>query len=201
MEQITQLLRNKWIDRCEGPWGSMIVLAQKPHQENIINIADFIWRMCVSYRRLNTITKIFQFPIPRCDDAIIILDDGARSIWIISLGARQGYHQIAVRQSGHEKLAFFAPDDRKYTFNMMLFGSTNAPLFCTAMMKDMKDEWDKLFVLRLMTSKTFDGKDIRLSAAEVVTIDGKSLIYGIKTIIDNILLWCDMKNLSLLYLS
>ena len=80
MEQITQLLRNKWIDRCEGPWGSMLFLAQKPHQEIIINIADFIWRMCVSYRRLDAITKPFQFLIPQCDDAIIILGDEAGSI-------------------------------------------------------------------------------------------------------------------------
>ena len=108
MEQITQLLSNKWIDRYEGPWGSMIVLAPKPHQENIVNVADFIWRMCVSYRRLNAITKPFQFPIPRCDNAIIILGDGVGSIWIISLDTRQGYHQITVRQSDREKLIICA---------------------------------------------------------------------------------------------
>ena len=106
MEQVAQLLDNKWIDRCEGPWGSMIVLAQKPHQEEVQNIDDFIWRMCVSYRRLNAVTKPFQFPIPRCDDAITILGDGADKIWIISLDARQGYHQISVREVDREKLAF-----------------------------------------------------------------------------------------------
>ena len=77
--------------------------------------------MCVSYCRLNAITKPFQFPIPRCDDAITILGDGATKIWIISLDARQGYHQITVRMVDREKLVFFAPGDRKYKFNMMLF--------------------------------------------------------------------------------
>ena len=86
----------------------MIVLAPKPHQENIVNIVDLIWRMCVSYRRINAITKPFQFPIPRYDDAIIILGDGAGSIWIISLDTHQGYHQIAVQQSDRDKLAFCA---------------------------------------------------------------------------------------------
>ena len=53
----------------------------------------------------------------------------------------------------------------------MPFEPTNAPPFYTAMMKDLKDEWDQLFILRLMDLKTFDGKDIRLSAVGVVTID------------------------------
>ena len=84
----------------------MITVAQKTHQENVINIDDFIWRMCVSYRRLNIITKPFQFPIPRCDNAITILGEGADNNWIISLDARQGYHLIAVHMVDQEKLAF-----------------------------------------------------------------------------------------------
>ena len=48
MEQVSQLISNKWIRKCGGPWGSMIVLAQKPHQEHITAIEDFVWRMCVA---------------------------------------------------------------------------------------------------------------------------------------------------------
>ena len=33
MQQIQLLLKNKWIRKCSGPWGSLIVLAVKPHQE------------------------------------------------------------------------------------------------------------------------------------------------------------------------
>ena len=65
-----------------------------------------------------------------------------------NLGAhvwRQGYHQIAVWESDRKRLAIFAPYDRKYTFNVMPFGPTNAPLFYTAMMKDTKDEWVNCF--------------------------------------------------------
>ena len=112
----------------------MIVLAQKSHQEHVNTTDDFVWRMCVSYRKLNSITKPFQFPIPRCDDAVMILSWGAGDIWIISLDARQGYHQVSVRPSDREKLAFFAPNDRKYCFNVMPFGPTNALAFYTAMM-------------------------------------------------------------------
>ena len=67
------------------------------------------------------------------------------------------------------------------------------------MMKDLKEKWDKLFILRLMALKKYNGEDIQLSVAGVVAIDGKSLIYGSKTIIDDILLWYDVKVLTLLY--
>ena len=64
MKQIVSLLKNDWIKECAGPWGSMIVLAAKPHQEDITDITKFIWRMCVSYRILNSVKKPFEYPIP-----------------------------------------------------------------------------------------------------------------------------------------
>ena len=70
MDQVKALPRNVWIEECGGPWGSSIVLASKLHQEQIKNIDDFIWIMCVPYRKINGITKPFEFPIPCCDYAI-----------------------------------------------------------------------------------------------------------------------------------
>ena len=75
----------------------------------------------------------------------------------------------------------------------MPFGPTNAPPFYTATMKDFKDEWDTLILLRLTEMKTFEKKVIVLLAANIVTIGDKRLIFGSKTIIDDILLWCDVK--------
>ena len=99
MEQVVQLKSIKWIRRCGGLWGSMVVLAQKSHQEHITDIQDSVLRMCVSYRKLKAVTKSFKFPLFRCDDAVTVLWCGAVVIWIISLDARQGYHQVAVRSS------------------------------------------------------------------------------------------------------
>ena len=76
MEQVQALINNAWIEKCGGPWGGSIVLAPKPHQEHIQNIDDLIWRTCVSYKKLNGITKNFEFTIPRCDDAIITVVTG-----------------------------------------------------------------------------------------------------------------------------
>ena len=59
--------------------------------------------MCGSYRKLNGITKYFEFPIPRCDDSIGTVSAASNKIWIISMGTRQGYHMISVRRFNREK--------------------------------------------------------------------------------------------------
>ena len=94
--------------------------------------------MCISYQNLNSITKLFEFPIPRYYDAIISVGAGSRKIWIILMDARQGYHQVSVKVSDREKLAFSAPDHQKYTFFVMPFVPTNAPGFYLAMMKNLR---------------------------------------------------------------
>ena len=82
-----------------------LFLHKNAQQEYITDIDDFVWHMYVSYRKLNSVTKPFQFPIPNCDDAIVILGSGSGHICIISLDARQGYHQVSVRKIDSEKLA------------------------------------------------------------------------------------------------
>ncbi len=47
-----------------GEWLFKALLAPKPHQEGVTNIADFIWRFCVNYIPLNQITHIVAHPIP-----------------------------------------------------------------------------------------------------------------------------------------
>jgi hypothetical protein len=55
-----------------SPWGARITLAPKPHQEAITAIEDYIWRFwCINYIRLNMITRPAEYPIPRCDDAVM----------------------------------------------------------------------------------------------------------------------------------
>ena len=199
MTQIRQLLGNEWIDKCKGPWGSQVVLAPKPHQEKVESIEDFIWRMCVSYRKLNSVTKPFQYPIPRCDDSVTFMGVGSDIIFFISLDARQGYHQISVRHMDREKLAFFAPDDNKYCFNVMPFGPTNAPAFYTAMMKNLKDEWDLLFIIVLRSMNTLNGETIRITDANEIFLGEKKIVSGSRTIIDDILLFCSNKAMILIY--
>ena len=110
---------------------------------------EFVLQMCVSHRRLNAITKPFQYPIQRCDDAITFVAVGSNEMWIINLDACQGYHQVAVLPYEQENLAFFAPGNHKYCWEVMIFGPTNAPPFYSATMSDFKYEWDKLFMIKV----------------------------------------------------
>ena len=98
MNKLIDALENSGLIRdCEGALGSLLLLAAKPHQESCDDINSFIWRLCVSYRALNSITLPFQFPIPRCADSIEDLGDSCGPVYKIFLDARSGYHQIRVR--------------------------------------------------------------------------------------------------------
>ena len=134
---IADLEANKLIRDCEGPWGSLILLAAKHHHESCTNILAFIWRLFVNYRPLNKITLGFEFPIPRCTDSVEDLDDSCGPIFIISLDTRSGYHQIRVRKCDQGKLAFLTPSEEKKTYEVLPFGPTNAPSFYTAMMQTL----------------------------------------------------------------
>eukprot|EP00957_Ditylum_brightwellii_P103995 7923644-Ditylum_brightwellii.AAC.1 len=54
-----------------SPWGFRITLAPKPRQEKVQDIEEYVWRFCINYIRLNMITRPAEYPIPRCDDAVM----------------------------------------------------------------------------------------------------------------------------------
>ena len=88
VKNINVLRDNGFIEKITtGGWGSPIVLAPKPHQETVHDIADFVWRMCVSYRRLNKYTNPFQYPINCCDAVLEDLGDIAGILYFFSLDA------------------------------------------------------------------------------------------------------------------
>ena len=202
MKQINDLLKNNWIEECGGSWGSMIVLAAKPHQEHVHDIRQFVWRMCVSYRGLNKVTKLYEYPIPRCDMAITIIELGSTGIFFITMDTKQGYHQIAVRACDIEKLAFFGPNSKKYGFRVMPFGPVNAPGFYTCMMGTFKTGWDLLF-LDIMTShaesnRLLGGHKVTFTDG-ILSMDGIKNASGSKSIIDDIMLWSNNVSAVLLY--
>ncbi len=54
----------------EGGWLFKALLAAKPHQEHVCCIDDFVWRFCVNYIPLNSVTRLIAYPIPRCNSAV-----------------------------------------------------------------------------------------------------------------------------------
>ena len=106
--------------------------------------------MCVSYRGLNKVTKLYKYPIPRCDMAVTIFQMGSSTMWIITVNAKQDYHQVMVRECDIDNLAFFSPNHKTYAFKVMKFGPINASAFYNYMMGNFKFEWDALFI-KIMT--------------------------------------------------
>jgi hypothetical protein len=96
----------------DSSWLSRIVLAPKPHQEEILEISDFIWRFCISYIALNQVTKVISYYIPRCDDAVENGFGNAR--FFNMMDACSGFHQIRMEHSSSKKTAFAGPYGRKY---------------------------------------------------------------------------------------
>ena len=66
---VERLDENGAVEEDDGPWGPLVVLAAKPHQQNV-PWHEYQWRLCVSYQKLNQVTRPFTFPIPWCDDAV-----------------------------------------------------------------------------------------------------------------------------------
>jgi hypothetical protein len=125
-----------------SPWGAHITLAPKPHQENITEMENYIWRFCINYIWLNMVTQLAEYPIPRCDDAVMY--GFGEATFFILLDALAGYHQVQLSESSMMKTAFFAPHGRKYCWVAMPFGLKNAPPVYVAMMHDLKELWTEM---------------------------------------------------------
>ena len=128
----------------EGEWLSNGLLAPKPHQENVFDIGNYVWRFCVNYIGLNRVTKIISYPIPRCDFAVAIRLGKAKFRWL--LDAPQGFHQIRVSKESMEKLAFAAPYTRKYTYRVMPFGPVNGPATFVIFVHDCQADWNDMAI-------------------------------------------------------
>ena len=150
----------------DGEWLAKPLLAPKPHQENVTDIKDFVWRFCVNYIPLNSVTRIVAMPIPRCDEAVGNTFGGSKWRWLMD--AVSGYNQVRVARSSQHKLAFAGPNCSKYTYKVMPFGPVNGPVVFIVLIFDVDDTW----------------KDVARSRC--IIIDAKT---NTKIIVDDVLGW------------
>ena len=137
---VAKLEDNDIIKDGNVTWGALVVLAAKPHQDGV-PWEDFKWMLCVSYRRLNQLTKPFAFPIPRCDDAVEDIDTEAKYFIVIDLDS--GYWQVVAEKEAREKLDFFTPDGKK-RWKVMPMGALNSASTVVAMMMELQRQWQAL---------------------------------------------------------
>lgn len=124
---VNELLRYGIIRESQSPYASPIILVPKK---------DGSPRLCVDYRKLNSLTVKQKFPLPRIDDQ---LDKLLNFSTYITLDLYSGYFQVPMAPEAIPLTAFITPDG-KYEFLRMSFGLCNSPAVFQHMMSKILSE-------------------------------------------------------------
>ena len=156
--------------------GSSSSVSGKPNQEDV-PWDKYVWRLCVSYRKLNQVTRPFTYPVPRCDEAV--LDIGPNAKCFLSMDLDAGYWQIELEQHSRSKTAFFTPAGKK-RWRVMPMGYLNSHSIFVAMMATLKVKWDLAATKKGLQPSFFGSKVI----VDDILVIGKGATYE-EAIIDH----------------
>ncbi|KAF9758216.1 Retrovirus-related Pol polyprotein from transposon, partial [Nosema granulosis] len=112
-QEVENFLKKGLVEEASSRYISPVCLVRKP---------DGKLRFCIDYRRLNKITIVNEYPIPRIDETVEQLQT-ARIFTTLDL--KSGYHQVQVRKEDRDKTAFFTREG-VYRWKCMPFGLINA---------------------------------------------------------------------------
>ena len=102
------------IEPSQSEWSSPIVLIAK---------AGGGQRLCIDYRKVNSITKTDTYPIPRVDDCI---DKIGCAQYVSKYDLLKGYWQVPLTDKAKDISAFVTPNNL-YSCKVMPFGMKNSP--------------------------------------------------------------------------
>ena len=108
-----EMVKAKIIRKSRSPYCFPTLCVRKPNG----------WRIVHDYRRLNAITKISAFPIPRKDD---IFDSMQGAYWFSTMDLMHGYFQVRLKESNIPFTAFATPDGL-YEYLVCPQGLSGAP--------------------------------------------------------------------------
>jgi hypothetical protein len=124
---IDDMLASGKIERAKSAWAFPVVLVDKP---------DGSIRFCVNYSKLTDLVILDTYPLPRIDDT---LDKLSRAKYFTTVDAKEGFHQIPMKESDKEILAFTTPFGN-YVWKKMPYGYCNAPSIFQRAMNETIDE-------------------------------------------------------------
>jgi hypothetical protein len=103
------MLADGVIEECDSAYAAPTVLVPKK---------DGSLRVCVDYRKLNSVTVPDRYPLPRIDD---LLQMAVKTVYMSSLDLKAGYWRVPVRAEDRDKTAFVTPLGL-FRFTRMPFG-------------------------------------------------------------------------------
>ena len=112
------------IEPATSEWCSPITLVPKK---------DGTLRFCVDYRKLNSVTRKNNFPLPRVEDCIEAIGNAN---YLTKIDCLRGFWQVPLTQRAQEVSAFVTLG-RTYKFKVMPFGLCNAPATFQNLMSDL----------------------------------------------------------------
>ncbi len=123
------------VEDSTSPWACSPVVAWKP---------DGRPRVCLDLRRVNKVTKMDSFPLPRFDDCVDSLHGSA---YFCSLDLQSGYWQVPLRKQDREKTAFITKEGL-FQMTVLPFGLCNAPATFERLMEEVLRglQWSKCLI-------------------------------------------------------
>lgn len=112
------------ITPSNSQWASPVVLVPKK---------DGTMRMCVDYRKLNSVSAADAYPMPRIDE---LIDRLAGAKYVSTLDLTRGYWQVPVAPESQSKTAF-TTSFGLFNFTVMPFGLHGAPATFQRMMDNL----------------------------------------------------------------
>lgn len=113
-KELKEMLEAGIIEHSSSEWASPMVIVGKK---------DGGMRLCVDYRKLNSVSKSDAYPMPRVDE---LIDRLGPAKFITTLDLTRGYWQVPVHADSQEKTAFTTPFGL-FHFKVMPFGYQGAP--------------------------------------------------------------------------
>ena len=113
------------------------------------------WRMCIDYRKLNSMTRKDHFPLPFMDQ---ILERVAGHEFYCFLDGYSSYNQIEITLEDQEKTTFTCPFDT-FAYRRMPFGLCNAPTMFQRCMLSIFSDMVECFLCRPSIQATLRSSD------------------------------------------